>query len=90
MVNKLAKNNSHESNPNNNNISEYSCYHHSENNYQKAAIEAFRLLSLRKQLHPHIRLEFDQDLCIRLVKAYDLSCTDCKLDCPQHVLELNR
>lgn len=56
------------------------------NNYQKAVLEAFRLLSLREQLGYDISV-FDQELCRTLVLKYELSCTDCKLECPQHSLE---
>lgn len=65
-------------------------YFHSANNSQKAAIDAFRLLSRRKQLNTNRPLEFDQQLCMRLVKAYDLSCVDCKLECEMHEWEANK
>ena len=62
-------------------------YSHGDTNYQKACIEAFKLLSFRRYTHKHINMQFDQELCKTLVIKYGLSCSDCDLPCEMHDLE---
>jgi len=60
------------------------------NNYQKAVMEAFQLLATYRYAHKHRPLVFDQELCKTMVIKYHLSCSDCKLDCEMHDLEVNQ
>ena len=76
-----------ESNPNNNNKGKGSYSHYEDNNYQKAVIEAFKLLSSQKRFKPHKQIEFDQELCKTLVIKWGLSCVDCGLPCEIHDME---
>jgi hypothetical protein len=58
-----------------------------DTNYQKAVMDAFRLLSSRYYTRKQVHTQFDQDLCRFLVTKYHLSCVDCKLECEMHQLE---
>lgn len=87
LVKKLAKNNTRESNPVYNIRDRIVSYNHEDNNYRKAIIEAFELLSSQKQRHPKRHLEFNQELCKTLVIKYGLSCLNCKLKCELHEWE---
>lgn len=63
---------------NNNNNKEIVILLTANNNYQNATIEAFRLLSLKKQLG-HTLAGLDLPMCQYLVQKYDLNCSDCQL-----------
>lgn len=56
-------------------------------NYQKAAIDAFRLLSSREYVDKHVNGKFDQELCKTLVMRHKLSCKGCLLECEMHEWE---
>ena len=62
-------------------------YTHGDTNYQKACIEAFRLLSSNVYTPMHLSTKFNQELCKTLVIKYGLSCSDCNLECELHDLE---
>lgn len=73
-----------ESNPHTTIYPSNSYYHYEDNNYQKAVIEGFKLLSSQKLRHPKKVVKSDQELCKTLVLKYGLNCLDCKLKCEMH------